>query len=95
MSPWLEALLHDPDAHALYLFPTKVGRCSLTLSNPALKAPGTQRLKLKYDELHSILLQFCFRFQLAPLNQGAGTGPASGAAGIAWRILPATSSKPF
>ena len=27
-----------------------VGRCSLTLSNPVLKASGTKRLKLKRDE---------------------------------------------
>ena len=32
---------------------------------PTLKPPGTKRLKLKYDE---ILLQFCFQFQLAPLQ---------------------------
>ena len=29
---------------------------------PMLKAPGTKRLKLKYDQLLSILLQFCFNF---------------------------------
>jgi len=30
-----------------------VGRCRLTLSKPALKAPGTNRLKLKCDKLLS------------------------------------------
>ena len=35
-----------------------------------LKAPGTERLKLKYDELLSILLQFCFQLQLVPLHRG-------------------------
>jgi len=29
---------------------------------PMLKAPGTVRLKLKYDNMFSILLQFCFNF---------------------------------
>jgi len=38
--------------------------------NPTLKAPGTNRLKLKYDKLLSILLQFCFQIQLAPLHTG-------------------------
>ena len=28
-----------------------VGRCRSTLSKPSLKAPGTERLKLRYDEL--------------------------------------------
>jgi len=37
---------------------------------PTLKAPGTKRLKLKYDKLLSILLQFCFQFKLAPLQRG-------------------------
>ena len=31
---------------------------------PTLKAPGTQRLKVKYDRLLSILLQCCFHFKL-------------------------------
>jgi hypothetical protein len=35
-----------------------------------LKAPGTKRLKLKCDKMLSILLQFCFQFQLAPLHLG-------------------------
>ena len=38
---------------------------------PMLKAPGTKRFKLKYEKLLSILLQFCFQHQLAPLDQGA------------------------
>ena len=37
---------------------------------PTLKAPGTKRLKLKYDQRLSILLQFWFQFQLAPLHIG-------------------------
>jgi hypothetical protein len=37
---------------------------------PTLKAPRIKRLKLKYDKLLSILLQFCFRIQLVPLHQG-------------------------
>jgi len=40
-------------------------------SKPTFKAPGTKRLKLKYDELLTILLRFRFQFQLAPLQQGA------------------------
>ena len=55
--------------------PNKVGRRRLTLSNPNLKAPGTNRLKLKYDKLPSILLQICFQFQLALLQQGARAHP--------------------
>jgi hypothetical protein len=35
-----------------------------------LKAPGTKRLKVKYDELLSISLQFWFQFELAPLQPG-------------------------
>ena len=31
---------------------------------PTLKAPGTQRFKLKYDQLLSILLEFAFKFNL-------------------------------
>ena len=37
------------------------GRCRLTLSNPVLKAPMVQRLKLKYDEPPS---NFAFKFNL-------------------------------
>jgi hypothetical protein len=37
---------------------------------PRLKAPGTQRFNLKYEKLLSILLQFCFQIQLAPLKHG-------------------------
>jgi len=40
-----------------------------------LALPGTKRLKLKYDEVLSILLQFWFRFQLGPLHRGARSGP--------------------
>jgi hypothetical protein len=42
--------------------------------NPALKAPGINHLKLKYDELLSILLQFYFQIQLAPLHHGQTGG---------------------
>jgi len=35
---------------------------------PTLKAPGTKRLKLKYDKL---LSNFAFKFQLAPLQHDA------------------------
>jgi hypothetical protein len=38
---------------------------------PTLKVPGTKRLKQKYDKLLSVLLQFCYQFQLAPLHHGA------------------------
>jgi len=38
---------------------------------PKLKPPGTKRLKVKHDKSLSILLQFCFQFQLAPLQHGA------------------------
>ena len=41
---------------------------------PTLKAPGTKRLKLKYDKLLQMLLKFCFRFQLASLQRGGGDG---------------------
>jgi len=41
---------------------------------PTLQAPGTERLKLKCDILLSILLQFCFQFQLAPLPHGSVEG---------------------
>ena len=37
---------------------------------PTLKAPGLKRFKLKYDKSLSILLQFCFQIQLAPLHHG-------------------------
>jgi len=45
----------------------KVWRCSLPVSIPVLKAPGTKRSELRYDEL---LSSFGFKFQLAPLHQG-------------------------
>jgi len=38
---------------------------------PRLKAPGTKRLKVKYDDqLRSMLLQCCFQFELAALRSG-------------------------
>jgi len=37
---------------------------------PTLKAPGTKRLKLKYDKSLPNLLRFCFQIQLAPLHRG-------------------------
>ena len=37
---------------------------------PTLKPPGTKRLKLKYDKLLSMLLDFCFQIQLAALHHG-------------------------
>jgi len=37
---------------------------------PKLKPPGTERLKLTYDKLLSILLQCCFQIQLAALQVG-------------------------
>ena len=43
----------------------RVRRCKLTRRNqlsPVLKAPGTKRLKVKYDDLLSVLLHFCFNF---------------------------------
>jgi len=39
---------------------------------PTLKAPGSKRLKLKYDEVLTILPQFCFQIQLAPLHPDRG-----------------------
>ena len=35
-----------------------------------LKAPGTERLKLKYYPRLSVLLQCCFQIQIAPLHEG-------------------------
>jgi hypothetical protein len=35
---------------------------------PTLKAPGTKRLKLNYNERLSILLKKCFQIQLASLQ---------------------------
>jgi hypothetical protein len=37
---------------------------------PTSKPPGTKRLKLKCDRLLSILPQFCFQNQIAPLQHG-------------------------
>jgi len=56
----------SPTSHAV------VGRCSLTVSKPVLKAPMmsvcNQRLKLQYDEL---LSSFAFKFNVgAPLRRG-------------------------
>ena len=48
----------------------QVGRCRLSLQ-PTLKAPGTKRLKLKYEKL---LSSFTFNFQLAPLHTGRHPG---------------------
>jgi len=44
---------------------------------PKFKPPGTKRLKVKYDEVLSILLQFCFQFQLAPLHRGTPSARAA------------------
>ena len=38
---------------------------------PVLKAPGTKRLKLKYDEATGF--KFCTQFRLAPLQPGQHT----------------------
>jgi hypothetical protein len=43
---------------------------------PTFKPPGIKLLKLKHDEMLSILLQFCFQIQLAPLQQGGAPVPA-------------------
>jgi len=37
---------------------------------PKSKLPGTERLKLKHDELLPILPEFCFQIPLAPLHRG-------------------------
>jgi hypothetical protein len=37
---------------------------------PTLKASAAKRLKLKHHKLLSILLQICFRIQLAPPQRG-------------------------
>jgi threonine aldolase len=47
---------------------------------PTLKAPGTQRLKLRYNKLLSSLPQSCFQFQLAPLQLGCSPARAVQAA---------------
>ena len=44
---------------------------------PTVKAPGTKRLRLKYDRLLSILPQICFQIQLAPLHHGGLGVPGS------------------
>jgi len=63
-----------PAVHALHhsaALPLLRGRAvQVAPIKPTLKAPGTKRLKLNYDKLLSILLQFCFQFQLAPLLRG-------------------------
>ena len=82
-----------------------VRRCSWTQLDPIkaiLKAPGTKRLKLKYDEL---LLNIAFKFNLrrysavgaaAALQAGArqcrGVGAQRDRCGRAWQMLLATSS---
>ena len=53
---------------------------------PMLKVPGTKRLKLKYDILPAILLQFCFQFQLAPLHPGGGAARWSLCSVLKWRL---------
>jgi hypothetical protein len=45
-----------------------VGRCRFTLSKPALKAPGSERLKLKRDDA---LSNFAFKFNLRRYNMEA------------------------
>ena len=40
---------------------------------PKLKAPGSKRLKLQYDELHSSI---AFKFNLRRYNQGCSPVPA-------------------
>jgi hypothetical protein len=42
---------------------------------PKLKLPGTKRLKLKCD---GTAFKICFRFQLAPLQHGAGDEDGAG-----------------
>ena len=50
---------------AVDLFRYMAGRCRLTLFPPTLKAPGTKRLKLKYD---APLSKFAFKFNLRRYN---------------------------
>jgi len=58
---------------------------------PMLKAPGTKRLNLQYDKLLSILPEFWFQFQLAPLQQGVHRqGHLRGRAGGALPSRPLT-----
>ena len=54
-----------------------------------LEAPGIKRLKLKFDPLLSILLQFCFQIQLAPLQRGTvrGAGRARAADGVRLHVF--------
>jgi hypothetical protein len=70
VSPWREVVESDGAVAALLTWPTqrgetpvmaaaKVGRCGLTLSNPALKLPGINFLKPQCDTL---LSNFAFKF---------------------------------
>ena len=66
----LEGLPLDRRIHALFAHGRAV---QVQPMKPMLKAPVTQRLKQRHDELLTILLQFCFKFQLAPLQHGQRT----------------------
>jgi hypothetical protein len=43
---------------------------------PTFKAPGTKSLKLEYDNMLSILLQFCFQIQVRRYTKGVASPPA-------------------
>jgi hypothetical protein len=72
MSPraggWCVAVAGDAHGGAVQVGPIK----------PTVKAPGTKRLKLKYDKLLSMLLQVCFQFQFAPLQHVLLLGMSTG-----------------
>ena len=60
---------------------------------PVWKAPGTKRLKLKHAELLLILLQFCFQFQLAPLQQAPPSPAAPSRTTPPWILVAASTSR--
>jgi hypothetical protein len=51
----------------VYRFETPVGRCSFTVSNPAMKAPEVSALGAT---IRRTTLKLCFQFQPAPLHLG-------------------------
>jgi len=61
--------------------PSKARRCTVAVSKPALKAPGTKRLKLKCDEP---LSNCAFNFNMRRYSKDGNTGffGADGAGGL-------------
>jgi len=54
------------------------------LMKSMLKAPGTKRLKLKYDKT---AFKICFQFQLAPLHRGHLEPPRARAGGAGKGVI--------